>query len=69
MVEEYFKDYYLNNKYIGSKYFGKQKDREIFGFMGRKNETFNDDFKLDNGRLIRIGTIYITELQLICGKK
>lgn len=64
---EYYKDYYLNNKFIGSTI--SHLDRETFGFMGRKKEIFTDSFKLDNGKIIKPSTEYITELQLLCGRK
>lgn len=62
-----FKDYYLNNKYIGSKIC--DKDREIFGFMGRVSEHLPDEITLDNKKVIKPNSIVITELQILCVRK
>ena len=64
---EYFKDYYIGSKYIGS--LKSEKDRDIFGFYGRKNETTETDILLSNNKKIKSKTQVITELQILCVKK
>lgn len=67
-IDGYYKDYYLNNKYMGSRFHGNEPDRDICGFMGRKNEVLTDEIKLDNNRILKINITYQTELQIICKK-
>ena len=62
----FFKDYYANGKYLGSLTY-VEKDRDIFGYYGRKKEILNEDLIIKKKK-IKKGTEVITELQVICGK-
>lgn len=67
MFEEigYSKDYYtLNKKYIGS--LKVEKDREVYGYLGRKKETLDKDIILR--KKIKKGTELLTELFPLSGK-
>ena len=61
----YFKDYYVNGKFVGSK--ECEKDREEFGYFGRKNEILCETINFKSKK-IKAGTEVMTELQRICGK-
>jgi len=63
----YQKEYYVKNKYYGS--VSCEKDREKFGYYGRQTETLEQDVVLSNGKKIKKGSVVMTELQQICGKK
>lgn len=65
--EGYFKEYYLNGKYIGN--IKSDKDRDIIGYNGRKDEIINTNIILDNKKKLKIGLIYQTILYPLCGKK
>lgn len=65
---EYFKDYYVNGKYFGSES-NVQKDRDTFGFYGRKSELTIEKIVLSNKKVIKPNTLTITELQILCEKK
>ena len=62
----YSKDYYsLDKKYIGSVLC--DKDREIYGYLGRKNEILLEDIILRKKK-IKKGTELITQIFPLCGK-
>lgn len=63
----YFKDYYVNKKFIGSKDY-VEKDRDVFGYNGRKTERLTEDVVFKNGRKIKAGTEAVTELHILSGK-
>lgn len=63
----YFKDYFVAGKYTGSVSY-VEKDREIFGYSGRKTETISTDIVFKNGKKIKAGTVVITELFPINGR-
>lgn len=63
-------DFYSEGKYLGVKNLEK-KDRNDFGYAGRKYHTAEDNFEVKRGRnttKIKKGTKYYTELNTICGK-
>ena len=62
----FFKEYYINNKFIGS--IKCEKDRDAFGFFGKKYEILTQDIKLSNNRIIKKGTNVETMLFNFCGK-
>jgi len=62
----FFKEYYINNKFIGT--IKCEKDRDIFGFFGKKYELLNNDLKLSNNRIIKKGIKVETMLFNFCGK-
>lgn len=62
----YFKDYYSNCKYLGSQ-FNVIKDRDVFGYYGRKKEVLTDDLMLKKKK-VKKGTEVTTELNILCGK-
>lgn len=63
----YHLDFYIDKKYMGSCRCD-HKDREVYGYDGRKTEVMNEDVILRNNKLIKKGTIVITELIPLCGK-
>jgi hypothetical protein len=63
----YHLDFYIDKKYVGSCKCD-HKDREVFGYGGRKTEVMNEDVILKNNKLIKKGTEVITELIPLCGK-
>lgn len=64
----YFKDFYIDNKYVGS-INHVEKDREVYGYNGRKSELLNKDIILTNKKVLKSGTKVVSELQILCGKK
>ncbi len=63
----YFKEYYtLDGKFLG--YSPAEKDREIFGYMGRKKERLTEKVIFRNKKQIKAGTEVVTQLQITCGK-
>jgi hypothetical protein len=68
MFEEigFSKDYYsLDKKYIGS--LNSNKDRETYGFLGRKKEILENDIILRK-KIYKKGTELLTELFPLSGK-
>jgi hypothetical protein len=62
----YSKDYYtLEKKYIGSVIC--DKDREVYGYLGRKKEILLQDLILKKKK-IKQGTELLTEIYPLCGK-
>lgn len=64
----YFKEYYANNKFIGF-INHVEKDREVFGYFGRRTEVLDKDITLDNKRKLRKGTEVVTQLQHLSGRR
>jgi len=60
------KDYYHNGKYIGS--LESEKDRETFGYNGRKKEVLENDIVFKNKKKIKKGEEVTTELFPLNGK-
>ena len=60
-------DYYVNKKYIGSVDIS-EPDRNVFGYMGRRESVLAEDLILLNGKKIKAGTQVRTELIPLCGK-
>lgn len=66
-INGYFKDYYVDGKFIGNE--RCEKDRDVFGYEGRKKEILQEDKILGKSKKkIKKGTLVITELQIICGR-
>ena len=68
MFEEigYSKDIYsLDKKYLGS--IVSKKDRDVFGFLGRKKEFLENDIILRKKKYKK-GTEFLTELFPLSGK-
>lgn len=63
----YFKEYYINNKFIGL--CDCNRDRDILGFFGEKNEVIDHDIVLSNKKIIKKGTKVKTVLHQLCGVK
>jgi hypothetical protein len=62
----YSKDYYtLEKKYIGSAVCNK--DREVYGYLGRQKEILTQDLILRKKK-IKQGTELLTEIFPLCGK-
>jgi hypothetical protein len=62
----YSKDYYtLEKKYIGSALC--DKDREVYGYSGRKKEILPQDLILKKNK-IKKGTELLTEIYPLCGR-
>jgi hypothetical protein len=62
----YSKEYFVNGKLIGS--VKSEKDRDVFGYMGRKTEVLTETITFHGKKKIKIGTEVTTELSPICGK-
>lgn len=62
----YFKEYYINNKFIG--FINCEKDRDIIGYNGRKDEIIENDIILFNKKKIKKGTQVRTIIYPLCGK-
>jgi hypothetical protein len=62
----YFKDYYVNRKFVGS-ILVNEKDREVYGYTGRKEEVLTEDMVI-NKKKLKKGTTVITELGVLCGR-
>jgi hypothetical protein len=61
----YFKEYYIGNKLIG--FLICEKDRDVYGFFGRKIEKIDIDIILSNNKKIKKNQIVITMLFELCG--
>lgn len=62
----YSKDYYtLDKKYIGS--VKCDKDREVYGYLGRQKEILLEDLILRKKK-IKKGTELLTEIFPLCGR-
>lgn len=62
----YFKDYYVNRKFVGTVKVD-EKDREVYGYTGRKEEVLTEDMVI-NKKKLKKGTTVITELGVLCGR-
>lgn len=62
----YFKDYYVNGKFIGN--IVCEKDRDVFGYYGRKKEILTEDIVFKNKKRIKKGEEVTTELQVLSGR-
>ncbi len=62
----YFKEYYIDNKFIGS--LNCDKDRELIGYEGKKEEITISQIILDNKKKIKAGISVVTILYPLCGK-
>jgi hypothetical protein len=63
----FFKEYYTpEGKFIG--HAPAEKDRETFGYMGRKKEVLAATVVFRNKKQIKAGTEVVTQLQVTCGK-
>ena len=62
-----FKDYYCNGKYIGNLKL-ESKDRENYGYIGRKSEILESDLII-NKKKLKKGSQVFTEIYPICGSK
>jgi hypothetical protein len=62
----YSKDFYnTEKKYIGS--LVCEKDREVYGYLGRKKEVLTNDIILRKKK-IKKGTELLTEIFPLCGR-
>ena len=62
----YTKEFYVNRKYVGSLRV-EEKDRDVLGYSGRKEEVLTDDLII-NKKKLKKGTTVITELGILCGR-
>lgn len=62
----YSKDYFVDRKYIGS--LVCEKDRDVFGYYGRKEEVLQNDVVFRNKKKIKKGQLVLTELQQLNGR-
>lgn len=62
----YYKEYYVNNKFIGT--IKTEKDRDIIGYFGRKEETLNENITTQNNKIMKKGTKVTTILYPLCGE-
>ena len=62
----YSKDYFLDRKYMGSVRLDSS-DRELYGYMGRREEVLEEDIILRKKK-IKKGSIVVTELHQLCGR-
>ena len=61
----YFKEFYIDNKLIGM--LNCEKDRDIYGFFGKKIESFDHDLILLNNKKIKKNQSVTTMLFELCG--
>ena len=66
--EGYFKEYWIDGKYIGTVN-RVEKDRDIMGFYGRKEEITTEIIMLSNKKIIKPNTKVTTQIEILCGKK
>jgi hypothetical protein len=63
----YYKDLFaLDNKYLGQ--IDSVKDSEELGYYSRTKQIANEDIIMKNGKKIKKGQDYISELRQYCGK-
>lgn len=62
----FFKEYWIGTKFIG--YCLCEKDRELTGYNGRKQETTNSEIILTNKKKIKPLTQVTTTIYPLCGK-
>lgn len=63
----YYKDLFaLDNKYLGQ--IDSAKDSEEIGYYSRTKQIANEDIIMKNGKKIKKGQEYISELRQYCGK-
>jgi hypothetical protein len=63
----YYKDLFaLDNKYLGQ--IDSVKDSEEIGYYSRTKQIPNEDIIMKNGKKIKKGQEYISELRQYCGK-
>jgi hypothetical protein len=63
----YYKDLFaLDNKYLGQ--IDSVKDSEEIGYYSRTKQIANEDIIMKNGKKIKKGQQYISELRQYCGK-
>jgi len=63
----YYKDLFaLDNKYLGQ--IDSVKDSEELGYYSRTKQIANEDIIMKNGKKIKKGQEYISELRQYCGK-
>ncbi len=62
----FHKDIYLNGKFYGSIKMN-EADRETMGYMGRRVEVLDQDFKNKNKK-IKAGTEVVSECVPLCGR-
>lgn len=66
-IHGYFKDYYFNGKFIGNIKI-ESKDRENYGYIGRRSEILEVDI-IVNKKKLKKGSEVLTEISPICGSK
>lgn len=62
----YIKEYWVDDKSIGT--IKCEKDRDKFGYYGRKTEVLSQDIVLSNRKKIKKGQEVVTMLFPICGR-
>ena len=63
----HYKEYFIDGKYIGT--INYEPDEEtVIGYEGRKGEMIFEKLKLDNGRIIKAGTLTTSIVYPLCGK-
>lgn len=62
----YFKEYSVNGKFIGT--LPSEKDREVFGYLGKIEEVTTEEIIFRNKKKIKKGTLVQTQLFPLCGK-
>lgn len=60
-------DYLVDGKYKGSLSI-KEKDREVFGYNGRRKEILKTPIVFKNGKKIKAGVLVTTELFPVNGR-
>lgn len=63
----YFVEYSVNGKYVGCINID-EPDREKIGYDGTKRETAKEDIKLDNKKVIKSGTDYVSRMYPLNGR-
>jgi len=63
----YFKEYYINNTFVGT--IQCEKDRDTYGYYGKRFKILKEDILLDNKKKIKKGIEVNTMLFPLNGKK
>jgi hypothetical protein len=63
----YFKEYYVGTNFIGT--LTCDKDREVFGYAGKKTEKVNEKITFRNKKSLKAGQEVITLLFPLQGRK
>lgn len=64
----YYKEYYVDGRFIGTVN-NVEKDRDVLGYFGQREEIVNKTIILSNKKRIKAGTVVNTQLHQLNGRK